>query len=62
VLRPGSGFFFADLRSVAGANMLRKQFNACGLRVEKEADNQRLVTNVLSLRLDSAQNWDLSTP
>jgi hypothetical protein len=44
VLRPGSGFFFADLRSVAGANMLRKQFNACGLRVEKEAD---ITTNVL---------------
>ena len=59
MLRPGSGFFFADLHSVAGANMLRKQINACGLRVEKEAD---ISTNVLSLRLDSAQNWDLSTP
>jgi hypothetical protein len=48
-----------NLRSVAGANMLREQFNACGLSVEMEAD---ITTNVLiSLRLDSAQHGLIDT-
>jgi hypothetical protein len=39
--------------------LLRKQFNACGLSVEMEAD---ITTNVLiSLRLDSAQHGLIDT-
>ena len=57
VLRPGGRFFFADLRTVDGANTLRKQLNACGLTIEHEAD---ITTNVLTaLRLDNARKLEL---
>jgi SAM-dependent methyltransferase len=57
VLRPGGRFFFADLRSVDGANTLREQFSACGMTVEKQTD---ITTNVLTaLRLDNARKLEL---
>lgn len=57
VLRPGGRFFFADLRSTDGVTTLQKQFNACGLTVEKQTD---ITTNVLTaLRLDNARKLKL---
>jgi ubiquinone/menaquinone biosynthesis C-methylase UbiE len=57
VLRPGGRFFFADLRSTDGVTTLQKQFNACGLTLDKQTD---ITTNVLTaLRLDSARKLRL---
>jgi ubiquinone/menaquinone biosynthesis C-methylase UbiE len=57
VLRPGGGFFFADLRSSAGANLLCRQLHACDLLVEEVAD---ITINVLTaLRLDNGRKLSL---
>ena len=57
VLRPGGRFFFADLRSLGGATLLRQQFDSCGLTTEDETD---ITPNVLAaLRLDNARKLEL---
>jgi ubiquinone/menaquinone biosynthesis C-methylase UbiE len=57
VLRPGGRFFFADLRSVDGANTLQEQFQTCGLAIQKVTD---ITSNVLvALRMDNARKLEL---
>ena len=57
VLRPGGRFFFADLRNTDGVDILRKQFDACGLTLDRQTD---ITANVLTaLRLDSARKLRL---
>lgn len=57
LLRPGGHFFFADLRTMAGVDVLRAQFDSCGLSVEKMTD---ITANVIAaLRLDNERKLGL---
>jgi ubiquinone/menaquinone biosynthesis C-methylase UbiE len=57
VLRPGGRFFFADLRSTDGTAALQRQFDTCGLALDKQTD---ITANVLTaLRLDSKRKLRL---
>lgn len=61
VLRPGGQFFFADLRSVPAAEVLRGQFDSCGLDVGRVADISANVVAALSLdnerKMGLIENW-----
>ena len=57
VLRPGGRFFFADLRSAEGADVLRAELESCGLSVVQVTD---ISSNVLAaLRIDNERKLRL---